>query len=115
VLGALEKIAQSNVMQIAMGQVLRKQPLLIRWRAPMNYLETRRIIQAAGNEFFEDMYATNTELGNIAGEFMRLNEEYVLNNQGINETYGTVDILHTGFTNNQRKFLVRLKRQMEED
>jgi hypothetical protein len=81
----------------------------------MNYLEIRRILQTAGNEFFEKMWAANCELGNIAGEFMRLNEEYVLNHQGIDETYGTLDILQTGFSNNQKNFLERLKLQMEDD
>ena len=79
----------------------------------MNYLEIRQIIQSAGNEFFEKMCAANYELGNIAGEFMHLNEEYVLNHQGINETYGTLDIMQTGFTKNQKNFLERLRCQME--
>lgn len=81
----------------------------------MNYLKIRRILHAAGNEFFEKMRAANCELGNIAGEFMRLNEEYVLNHQGIGETYATLDILHTGFTKNQKNFLERLRCQMEAD
>lgn len=81
----------------------------------MNYLEIRRIIQSAGNEFFEQMYAANSELGNIAGEFMSLNEQYVLNHQGPNETYGTLDILKTGYTKNQKKFLERLEKQLQEE
>lgn len=79
----------------------------------MNYLEIRRTIQSAGNEFFEKMRAANCELGNIAGEFMSLNEEYVLNHQENNETHGTLDILQTGFSKNQKNFLERLRCQME--
>ena len=75
----------------------------------------RRTIQSAGDEFFEQMYAANSELGNIAGEFMSLNEQYVLNHRGTNETYATLDILKTGFTKNQKKFLERLKSQLQEE
>ena len=79
----------------------------------MNRLEIRRTIQTAGNEFFERMYATNFELCNIAGEFMSLNENYVLLHQDLEETYKTVDILKTGFTKNQKRFLERLKKQLQ--
>lgn len=75
----------------------------------MNRLEIRRTIQAAGTEFFEQMYAASPELGYIAGEFMSLNEDYVLNHQEIDETYATLDILQTGYTKNQKNFLKRLE------
>jgi len=74
----------------------------------MNRLEIRRAIQSAGDEFFERMWAENHELGNIAGEFMSLNGEYVLNHQDEDETQKTIDILKTGYTKNQKRFLERL-------
>ena len=81
----------------------------------MNNLEIRQTIQSAGNEFFEKMYATNFELCNISGEFMSLNESYVLLHQDLHETFKTREILKTGFSINQKKFLNRLKQQMEAD
>ena len=71
-------------------------------------LEIRRTINEAGHEFFERVYNANKDLGNIIGEFMALNEEYVLNHSGEEETNGTVDILQVGFTTNQLMFLERL-------
>lgn len=78
----------------------------------MNRIEIRRKIQAAGNDFFEQMYAENFELSNIAGEFMALNENYVLLHKGLEETFKTVDILKTGFSKNQKQFLERLREQL---
>lgn len=77
--------------------------------------EVRRAINKAGHDFFESMHNTNKELGNIAGEFMALNEEYVLNHSGEEETNGTVDILQAGFTTNQKRFLERLCAMLEEN
>ena len=68
-------------------------------------LEIRRTINKAGHDFFENMHNANKELGYIAGEFMALNEEYVLNHQGEEETNATVDILRDGFTTNQKSVL----------
>ena len=55
------------------------------------------------------MCNANKELGNIAGEFMALNEGYVLNHSGEEETNMTVDILQAGFSTNQKRFLERLR------
>ena len=74
----------------------------------LNRLEVRRTINEVGHEFFERMHNTNKELGYIAGEFMALNEEYVLNHSGEEETNVTVDILRSGFTTNQKSVLERL-------
>ena len=71
-------------------------------------LEVRRSINEAGRIFFNNLYDTNKELANIAGEFMALNEEYVLNHYGEEETNGTVEILQVGFTANQLIFLERV-------
>lgn len=71
-------------------------------------MEVRRTINEKGKIFFKNMYNINKDLGFIAGEFMALNEEYVLNHSGEEETNGTVDILQAGFTANQLKFLERL-------
>ena len=72
-------------------------------------LEIRRAINKAGHEFFESMYGANKNLGYIAGEFMALNEEYVLNHCGEEETNATLKILRSGFTANQKVFLERLR------
>ena len=71
--------------------------------------EARRTINKAGHEFFESMWNANKDLGYIAGEFMALNEDYVLNHSGEEETNATVDILRMGFTMNQKEFLERLR------
>ena len=73
-----------------------------------NRLKIREIINIAGNEFFENLYNLNEDLGNIAGEFMALNEGYVLDHYGEESTNKTVDILRSGFSTNQRRFLERL-------
>ena len=78
-------------------------------KATLKRLEVRQTINEAGHEFFENIHSTNKELGDIAGEFMALNEEYVLNNSGEEETNRTVDILQAGFTTNQLKFLEQLR------
>lgn len=70
--------------------------------------EVRQTISEVGHEFFESMWNTNKNLGYIAGEFMALNEEYVLNHSGEEETNATVKILRSGFTANQKVFLERL-------
>ena len=71
-------------------------------------LEIRRTINEVGHDFFKSMWNTNRELGYIASEFMALNEEYVLNHYGEEETNATVKILRSGFTANQKVFLERL-------
>ena len=73
-------------------------------------LETRRTINGAGRALLKNMYGINKDIGFIAGEFMALNEEYVLNHSGEEETNGTVDILQTGFTTNQKDVLERLRK-----
>lgn len=75
-------------------------------------LKIRKAINKAGNEFFESMYNANEELGYAAGEFMALNEEYVLNHNDEQETHSTRDILRTGFTMNQKRFLERLRKTL---
>lgn len=77
-------------------------------------LEIKRTIHKAGHDFFERMYAANSELGNIAGEFMALNRDYVLLHQGTEETYKTLHIIETGFSRNQKKYLERLEKQLQE-
>lgn len=75
----------------------------------LNRMEVRRAINKAGHEFFKSIYNANKDLGFIAGEFMALNEEYVLNHSGEEETNATVDILQSGFTTNQKSTLERLR------
>jgi len=74
-----------------------------------NRFEIRRAINKAGHEFFKSVWNVNKDLSYIAGEFMTLNEEYVLNHQGEEETNATVDILRSGFTTNQKDVLERLR------
>jgi len=81
----------------------------------MNRLEIKRAIRVAGHNFHEQMYAAHDELGNIAGEFMNLNMEYVLLHKDAEETYKTLHILQTGFSKNQKKYLERLSKQSQED
>ena len=81
----------------------------------MNRLEAKRIIRAAGHNFFERMHTANFELGNIAGEFMELNVDYVLLHHGTEETYRTLHIIETGFSRNQKKYLKRLEKQLQEE
>jgi hypothetical protein len=71
-------------------------------------LQIRKIIHESGGEFFGNLQHLNEDLGNIAGEFMLLNEEYVVNHYGEEETNRTVNILRTGFSTNQKSFLERL-------
>lgn len=81
----------------------------------MNQLEIKRTIRKAGHDFFERMYAANSELGNIAGEFLASNRDYVLLHQGTDETYRTLHIIETGFSKNQKKYLERLEKQLQEE
>ena len=74
----------------------------------MNRIEIRRKIHMAGNEFYQSI--KDRIVQNIAGEFMGLNEEYVLNHQDENETYGTQNILANGFTTNQRRWIKLIDR-----
>lgn len=78
-------------------------------------LEFRRAIHKVGHEFFESVYNANKDLGNIVGEFMALNEEYVLNHYGEEETNRTVEILQSGLATNQLIFLGRLCDMLIED
>ena len=78
-------------------------------------LETRRTINGAGRALLKNMYGINKDIGFIAGEFMALNEEYVLNHSGEEETNGTVDILQTGFTTNQKDVLERLRKTITDE
>lgn len=78
----------------------------------MDYITIRQTIQETGAEFFEQIYATNFDLANIAGEFMSLNEGYVILHQDIHETQKTHDILKTGFTSDQKRFLIRLRKRL---
>jgi hypothetical protein len=80
----------------------------------MDRLEIKRAIKSTAADFHNQMYGAHPELGNIAGEFMSLNVDYVLLHQGVDETYRTLHILQTGFSNNQKKYLEQLKLQMEE-
>lgn len=79
----------------------------------MNRQEIKREIQRNGHNFFERMYRGNLELSNIAGEFMALNVSYVLTHQGYEETYKTLEILKAGLSINQKKFLIRLEKQLK--
>jgi hypothetical protein len=78
-------------------------------------LETRRTINGAGRTLLKNIYGINKDIGFIAGEFMALNEEYVLNHSGEEETNGTVDILQTGFTTNQKDVLERLRKTITDE
>lgn len=71
-------------------------------------LQVKHKISEVGTEFFKSVGDVDDQLMNIAGEFMALNVEYVLNHIDEDETNKTVDILRNGFTQNQKAFLKRL-------
>lgn len=75
-------------------------------------LKIRLAINKNGEHYFKSLWNINKDLGNIAGTFMELNEEYVLNHNDEEQTFKTLDILRTGFTDNQRRFLERLKNNL---
>lgn len=75
-------------------------------------LKVRRQVQKSGNNFFEMLGDADDDLQDIAGEFMSMNEEYVLNHQGINETARTLDILKRGYSKNQLRLLSRMRETM---
>ena len=75
-------------------------------------LRIRLIINKNGEHYFESLWDINEDLGNIAGIFMELNEEYVLNHNDEEQTFKTLDILRMGFTDNQKRFLKRLKHNL---
>jgi len=60
----------------------------------MDRIEIRKSIKNGGFDFYKSL---PDQLKNIAGEFMALNEDYVLNNQ---MTIGAHSILKRGFTQN---------------
>ena len=67
----------------------------------MDRTEIRKSIKKGGFDFYKSL---PYQLKNIAGEFMSLNEDYVLNNQG-DMTLGVHSILKRGFTQNQEVLL----------
>ena len=75
-------------------------------------LKIRSVINKNGEHYFESLWNINKDLGNVAGTFMELNEEYVLNHNDEEQTFKTLDILRTGFTDNQKRFLERLKNNL---
>ena len=80
----------------------------------MNRLEIKRAIRVAAHVFFEQMYTTHEELGNITGAILNLNVDYVLLHQDAEETYKTLNILQTGFSKTQKRYLERLNKQLQE-
>jgi len=72
----------------------------------------RKTIHVSGNDFYESL--PKGALQHLAGEIMGLNEEYVLNHSGCEETYGTLSILKDGFTTNQKNWLNELKKLLED-
>ena len=67
----------------------------------MDRIEIRKTIKKGGFDFYKSL---PEQLKNIAGEFMSLNEDYVLNNQD-DMTIGAHSILKRGFTQNQEALL----------
>lgn len=77
-------------------------------------MDVRRKINEAGTEFFESLGEVNKDLMYLAGALMAANEDYVLNHSSERETNGTVNILRTGFTTNQKKMLGRVRDQLQQ-
>jgi hypothetical protein len=77
-------------------------------------MNIRRQISEAGGGFFESLGEVDTSLQDIAGTFMAVNEDYVLNHSGERETNGTVEILRNGFTTNQKRMIERLRERLQQ-
>lgn len=73
-------------------------------------LEIRRIIKEKGFGFYLKLSESSKNLQYIAGEFMALNEDYVILHK---DNIGTSTILHTGFTENQKILLLELKKELK--
>jgi len=73
-------------------------------------LEIRKIISEKGFGFYDELGTKSKNLQYIAGEFMALNEDYVINNKN---NIGTSTILNTGFTQNQKILLLELKKELK--
>lgn len=83
--------------------------LVVRTAQNADRLAIRRQISEAGHEFYTSLGEIDTHLQDIAGTFMMGNEDYVLNHRGEQETNGTLRILKTGFLQNQKRMLERLR------
>lgn len=68
----------------------------------MGRIEVRKSIKKGGFYFYKSL---PEQLKNIAGEFMALNEDHILNNQD-GMTIGVHSILKRGFTQNQEALLL---------
>ena len=79
----------------------------------MNRITIRKTIQRAGKELFNSL-SSFPEFQYIVGELMAGNEEYVLHNQDEKETIKTQEIIESGFSLNQRRFIGRLRDRLQE-
>lgn len=79
-----------------------------------NRIEIRKTINNVGKDFFDslDNNLYLRSLQNLTGEIMGLNEEYVLNHQGEDETFATLSILRTGFMVNQKAWLSDIREML---
>ncbi len=72
-------------------------------------INIRKQIKENGFDFYIRLSKKSKTLQYIAGEFMSLNEEYVLNNPRL---IGAHTILMTGFTENQKILLLELEKEL---
>ncbi len=87
---------------------------MVRTAQNADRLAIRRQISAAGTEFFESLGEVDENLMYLAGALMAMNEDYVLNHSGEQETNGTLRILKTGFKTNQKRMLERLRDRLQQ-
>ena len=72
-------------------------------------LALRKQIHLAGHDFFESL-SDIPELQNVAGEFMAMNEDWCIIHP---YTVGFDERTKSGFSQNQKHFIERLKKQLE--
>lgn len=72
-------------------------------------MRIRRAIQNAGHKLFESLSDTPT-LQWIAGDFQALNEDWAINHKG---TYGFDQLMKTGYSHNQLKWIRDLKHSLD--
>ena len=77
-------------------------------------LSIRQKINEAGTAFFESLGEVDEHLMYLAGALLAANEDYVLNHSGEQETNGTLEILKTGFTTNQKMMLERVRDRLQQ-
>ena len=70
-------------------------------------IRIREIIQNAAGDLYNSI--ADEDLKWLVGSIISLNEEYVINNP---DTIGAQEILENGFTDNQKTWIINLKKKL---